>query len=289
MDIREASFSERFDTQSTGFNLDDPFQNNARYATTVTSGGNIDLAPEKASTNVAGFIYQPSWAEGLSLSADWYDVQIRDSIAQLGAQRVVNECFAGNKLLCAQLRIDNGQIGRVFDTFLNVAQARVRGLDYEVVYNMEPDFFGNQPESLTFRGLAGYIAERSDTPFGAPQFDISGWQGNPDTTGILTANYTVGPYAIQLQQRHIASVGNNRLWVEGRDIDDNTIASGNYTNARLGYNRDMTNGGTWGVSLDITNLFDRGPPLIAGLGGQGTPGDYDVYGRRYFLTLRASF
>ncbi len=289
MDIREATFSERFDTQSTGTNIDDPFQNNARYATTVTSGGNVDLAPEKASTNVAGIVYQPSFVAGLSLSADWYDVQIRDSIAQLGPQRIVTDCYAGNQALCAQLRIDNGQIGRIFDVFLNVAQARVRGIDYEVAYSMEPDFFGSQAESLTLRGLAGYIAERSDTPFGAPEFDISGWQGTPDTTGILTANYTVGPYGIQLQERYIASVGNNRLWVEGIDIDNNTISSAKYTNARLSYNQEMDNGGTWGVSLDVTNLFDRGPPRIAGLAGQNVSGDYDIYGRRYFLTVRANF
>jgi iron complex outermembrane recepter protein len=84
-------------------------------------------------------------------------------------------------------------------------------------------------------------------------------------------------------------LGNNRLWVEGIDIDNNSISSAKYTNARFSYNGEMANGATWGVSLDVTNLFDRGPPRIAGLAGQGVPGDYDIYGRRYFVTLRATF
>jgi len=287
-DIREATFSERFDTQSSGFNLIDPFQNNATYASTITSGGNPTLAPENANTVVAGFVYQPSWLPGASLSTDVYDVRVSDSIAQLGAQRIINDCFAGQQALCGQIRFDGGQIGRVFDVFLNVAEARVRGIDYEVAYNMEPNFFSDQDEALTFRLLAGYISERSNTPYQAPKFDISGWQGTPDLTGIMTANYTVGPYSVQLQQRHVASVGLNRLWVEGRDVDDNTVASGNFTNARLGYSGELDNGGTWTLSLDVTNLFDRGPPIVPGA-NQGMPADYDIYGRRFFLSLRVGF
>jgi len=287
-DIREATFSERFDTQSSGFNLIDPFQNNATYASTITSGGNPELAPETADTLVAGFVYQPGWLEGLSISSDWYDVQVSDSIAQLGAQRIINDCHAGNQVICRQIQFDSGQIGRVFDVFLNVAAARVRGIDYELSYNMEPNFFADLNESLTFRALAGYIAERSDTPVGVPQFDISGWLGTPDLTTIATINYTLGAYAIQLQQRYVAAVGQNRLFVEGRDVDDNTVASANFTNARLGYTGEMNNGGTWTASLDVTNLFDRGPPIVAGA-NQGTPADYDIYGRRFFLTLQASF
>ena len=286
-DIREATFSERFDTQSTGTNLIDPFQNNASYQTTITSGGNPNLAPETASTNVAGLVYQPGWLDGLSLSADYYDVRVSDSIAQLGAQRIVNECFAGNQALCAQLRRDGGQIGRIFDVFLNVAQARVRGFDYEVSYNMEPDFFASESESLSVRVLAGYVSERSDTPLNQPKFDISGWLGNPEMNAIATVNYGIGPYSVQLQQRHIGDVGLNRLWVQGREVDDNTVASGNFTNLRLGYSRDMYDA-TWTVSLDVTNLLDRGPPRVPGA-NQGVPADYDIYGRRFFLSLRAEF
>ncbi len=287
-DIREATFSERFDTQSTGTNIIDPFQNNSTYQTTITSGGNEALSPENADTLVAGFVYQPSWLQGASLSADWYDVKVSDSIAQLGAQRIVNECFAGNQSLCGQIRKDQGNIGRIFDVFLNVAQARVRGIDYEFAYRIEPDFFASEQETLSFRTLAGYVAERSDTPFGIPKFDISGWLGNPELNGIATLNYGVGPYSVQLQQRYIGDVGLNRLWVQGVDVDDNTVASGNFTNMQLGYSGELDSGASWTVSLDITNLFDRGPPTVAGA-NQVTPQDYDIFGRRYFVTLRANF
>ena len=288
-DIREATFSERFDTQSTGTTLIDPFLSGATYPTTVTSGGNPDLRPEKAQTNVAGVVYQPGWLPGMSLSADWYDVQIRDSIAQLGPQRIVDECFAGNQQLCSQLRTDQGAIGRIFDVFLNVAQARVRGIDYEFRYDMEPNFFDSQLETFTFRALAGYVQERSDTPFGTPRpAQLAGIRGNPELQGILTANYGIGAWNIQLQQRHIDSVQLNRFWTEGVQVDNNTIASGNFTNARVRYSQDMDNGGNWAVSFDVTNLFDRAPPIIAG-GTQAIDPEYDIFGRRYFVSLRMNF
>jgi iron complex outermembrane recepter protein len=292
-DIREATFAERFDTQSTGLNLVDPFLNGATYATTQTSGGNPDLAPERATTDVAGIVYQPRWAPSLSLSADWYDVQIRDAISQLGPQRIVDECFAGNQLLCQQLRTDGGQISRIFNVFLNVAQARVKGVDYEIAYNMEPDFLANKAESLSIRLLAGHIEERSDTPFGATAAThLEGFREGPFSTpklqAVLSANYRFGPWAVQLTQRHTDGLILNRLWREGVDVDDNTIASANNTNARVGYTAELDSGNTLNVSFDITNLFDEGPPLIAGI-DQAVDPQYDIYGRRFFVSLRMDF
>jgi outer membrane receptor protein involved in Fe transport len=292
-DIREATFAERFDTQSTGLNLIDPFLNGATYQTTQTSGGNPELAPERATTNVAGIVYQPRWAPSLSLSADWYDVKIRDSISQLGPQRIVNECFAGNQALCRQLRTDGGQISRIFNVYLNVATARVKGVDYEIAYRIEPDFLADKAESLSVRLLAGRIEERSDTPFGATEptrleGSREGVFSTPELQAVLTANYAFGPWTVQLTQRHTDGLILNRVWREGVDVDDNTISSANYTNARVAYNADLESGRSLRVSLDVTNLLDEGPPLIPGTDQVIDP-QYDIYGRRFFVSLRMDF
>jgi iron complex outermembrane recepter protein len=288
-DIREATFSERFDSQGGGLTLIDPFLDNATYQTTIVAGGNPLLAPEKASTNVLGLVYQPNWLQGLSFSADWYDVQIRDSIDQLGSQRIVDECFAGNQVLCTQLVTSQGQITRIFDVYLNVAQARVRGVDYELTYNMEPNFFDSQSESFSVRALAGYMQERSDTPLGAPKpTHFAGSRDFPDLTAVVSVDYGVGPWSVQLTQRHIAEVKLNRNWTEGVQVDDNTISAANTTNGRLRYTSEMSNGGEWSASLNVTNLLDDDPPRIAG-NGQQIERDYDIFGRRYFLSFSASF
>jgi outer membrane receptor protein involved in Fe transport len=90
----------------------------------------------------------------------------------------------------------------------------------------------------------------------------------------------------------LESVLLNLGWVEGVHVDDNTISSGNYTDGQLRYTGEMNNGTAWTATFDVTNLLDRGPPVIPGLtftGGQFVDYDYDVFGRRFFISLNASF
>jgi outer membrane receptor protein involved in Fe transport len=291
-DVREATLADRFDAQSTGANFNDPRFGGQIVATTITRGGNPDLIPEKADSLVFGFIYQPGWLEGLRVSVDWYDIKISDSIGTLGVQRIVDECEI-NKVQSLCKQIVTGVAGRVFDVPLNVAQAMVNGFDYEVSYSMEPDFLSSRSETLKIRAFAGYVGERVDVAYGAATGpEQSGSLGMPDLTGSITAVYTIDAYSFQLQQNYTAPTILNFLWTEGVDVDKNTVASGNYTNMRLGYEGELSSGAAWNLGFNVTNLFDRDPPIIAGFGTRGggqQVGDYEAYGRLYQLSLNMNF
>ncbi|MGV3593112.1 MAG: TonB-dependent receptor domain-containing protein, partial [Gammaproteobacteria bacterium] len=300
-DVREATFSERFDFQGGGGSVNDPRFNNSNFQITTVSGGNPDLKPEQANTLVAGIVYEPSWIEGLRLSTDYYDVKIKDAVGTLGIQRIVNECEI-NKVqeLCSKFERDpaTGFIGRVFNTYLNVAQARVEGVDFEAAYRMEPDFFSADAETLNFRLFGGYVMERSDTPLGGTPLDQSGWLGTPDLRAVASLTYGLGPYSMTLQQRYIADTLNKNTgassgWVIGRDVDTLRISSGNYTNLQLGYEGDMSNGGSYRVNFNVSNLFDRPPPIVPSYGTRGgaqtIPQDFDEFGRRYQVSLNVNF
>src|SRR5690606_3702797 len=156
---------------------------------------NPNLNPEQAETLTFGVVLQPTfaaWLEGLQLSVDWYEVKIHGAVDTLGIQRIVDECeLNGVQELCQQIlrNPQTGEIGRILDTFLNVAQAKVEGIDTEIVYNIEPDFLDASFETFSLRALAGYIMERSDTPFGGEPFDVAGSRGTPALTGVLSATY----------------------------------------------------------------------------------------------------
>ncbi|MES2604544.1 MAG: TonB-dependent receptor [Pseudomonadota bacterium] len=263
----------------------------------MVSGGNPNLVPEKANTLVAGFVYQPSFVDGLSLSADWYKLDISDSISSLGAQRIVNDCFSGaSPQLCSQVnRNAEGLLGRVFNTFLNVAQYRLRGIDYEASYQTETNFFDNMEESINIRALAGYQAVNMDVPYGATTgTDVSGTVDNPDLTGNVSITYNLGPYSAQVQQRYIAGGIINPNFIEGVDVDDNTVESYQTTNLRLGYNAETQTGATWSLGFNITNLLDEAPPRIAGFELQGgnnqvVHNNYDWMGRRYQVSFNMNF
>jgi outer membrane receptor protein involved in Fe transport len=299
-DVREATFSERFDFQGGGGSVNDPNFNNSNFQITTVSGGNPNLTPEIADTVVAGFVYQPNFIDGLRLSTDWYEVKIRDAVGTLGIQRIVDECYNGNQAICAQIERDptTGFIGRVFNTYLNVAQAKVEGVDFEVGYNLEPNFLADEQESLDLRVLGGYLIERSDTPLGGVPLDQAGWVNTPDLTAVASATYGFGPYSVQLQQRYIADTLNKNTgatsgWVEGRDVDTLRVSSGNYTNMQLAYKGETDSGGEWRASFNVTNLFDRAPPVIPNYGTRGGAqainNNFDEFGRRYQVSLNMTF
>lgn len=57
------------------------------------TGGNPDLQEETATTFSAGVILQPRFVPGLSITADFWDIEIEDAIAAVGAQDIVDNCY----------------------------------------------------------------------------------------------------------------------------------------------------------------------------------------------------
>jgi outer membrane receptor protein involved in Fe transport len=216
---------------------------------------------------------------------DWYNVRIRDAVAQLGGQRIADECHNGATTLCGLItRGSDGRILTILDTFQNVAGAAARGVDTEVIWRAQPDFLANRAERFNLRWLTGYMAERSDTPLGGSAQNTAGVIGLPKLTSNITATYTVDDWSFQLQARYVDSVLRNRTWIEGIDVDNNQIASMTWFNGRIGYGGELKSGGTWSVALNVQNLFDREPPLFG-----GTNGTYDQFGRRYNLSANFSW
>ncbi len=293
-DAREATFAERFDASVCGLPVEDPEFNNALFQVVGICGGNPNLRPELADTTVVGLVYQPGWAEGLSASVDWWDVRIKDAVGSLGTQRIVHECYAGVTFLCEQIVRDpvTNTISTIYNNYLNVDESRVTGVDFELTYLAEPNFFSSASESLALRLLGGFIGERSDTPLGGRSRDVAGSLTTPEFTAVAVARYTVGPLGVQLQQRYVDETIRNIDWVEGVDVDINTVSSAMYTDLRLSYNG--TAGSTaYRLALDVTNLLDRAPPMIASNsffgGAQLTDAMFDTYGRRFMLSLNVGF
>jgi len=295
-DAREPTFSELFDAQGTNGQIQDPLYNGQSFEISVTRGGNPNLSPEKANTLTAGVVWSPSFSflDGLQLSVDWFDVQVEGSVALLGHQRFVDECRANSKSsLCEFVTFNpQNQVIRVFDTYQNVAGARVRGIDYEVGYRLEPDFFSSQTENFSIRALAGYVAERSNTAAGGKPLDVSGGLGTPKLTGLLTTSYSIGPWGLTMQGRYRDEALINTTWTQGVEVDKNTVPSFTFWSTSLSYNGDTNTGSTWRVGLNVQNVFDKRPTPVPGtaserFAAQSLTGD--VYGRRYNLNVNYSF
>lgn len=305
-DVRAANLSERFDKTGGIDTITDP-RYDETYDVTRFSGGNPAVLPEEADTVTAGFVWQPSFAEGLSLSLDWYQVDIAEAIGQLGTQAVVNRCEEGAQDLCALITRSpqNDRLVLVGDVFINIDQARVRGRDLELAYERSVSWIGDGSQSFRARLFASWLEENSETLAGTNKIDRAGQTGIEQSTGAAyqlpdfkaTANvsYSNGPFTAFVQGRYIGSGIMERGLVEGVDIESNAVDSAFYTDLRLSYTRDLSAGATMEIFGNVTNVLDEDPPVtpyysvFLGHGIQTNSGLFDLVGRSYVAGLRFSF
>lgn len=297
-DVRAGSLSERFDSSRGPGNVTDPTTGTATpYAITVVAGGNPNVNPEKADTLTFGAVYRPQWVPGFALSVDVFDISIDGAIGQLGAQAIVDQCFAGALQLCQYIDRDSSNvISVVRNLFINTDQSKTRGMDVEASYRHPISLFGGG-EQLTVRVLASYIDELSTTLAGAAKVDRAGQTGlaggAPDWQSTLNLTYERGPFSATLQERYLAAGKYDSTWTTGVQIDDNTIDAAWMTNLQFGFDGEWQGLGQYRVSLNVNNVFDVSPPLVASFGFTGSQSTnsalFDVYGRRYTLGLRVKF
>lgn len=298
-DVRAPNMSERFDSAGAGTTVMDPEFDNEAFTLTQIIGGNPNVEPEDALTRTFGLVLQPPGIPDLSVSIDWYEVDITGSIGLLGSQRIVTGCFLGAEELCAQITRDpdTNIITGLSNVFLNINEEAISGVDLELVYSRA--LSGDR--SLTFRMFGGLLNDHSTTNIGAPRLDRAGETGNqafPDVQVNANVTYRHGPFTAFVNQRYIGeglrSFDGNRPELGGVTIDDNTVESMLSTDLRLSYRFDSDAGLSWEIFGNVTNVFDEDPPRAANhssFGGSLYTNNalFDVLGRRFVVGARFQF
>ncbi len=297
-DIRAGTLSERFDTSRGPGNVDDPEDATPNtYPISVISGGNPEVDPELADTLTFGFVFRPMLVQGLSVSVDAYDIDIKGAIGQLGAQQIVDQCFAGATQLCGYIERDGANsISLVSNLFINTDKSRTRGIDIETLYVRPVTLLGGD-ERIRVRALASYIDELSTQLAGAAKIDRAGQTGlgggAADWQGSLSLGYERGAFSGTWQGRYIASGKYDNTWQSGVQIDDNTVDSFFVSNLQLAYDGVVSEATRFQVWLNVSNLFDKDPPLVASFGFTGSQATnsslFDIYGRRYTMGVKFRF
>jgi iron complex outermembrane recepter protein len=104
--------------------------------------GNPNLHPEVAYEWSYGAVYSPKWFKGLTLSADWWHIDMRSIASLLGAQFIVENNLPG--LVIRAPPPAPGQLGPVIlvvDPNENLTGAIFEGLDYEAIYILDSAIF----------------------------------------------------------------------------------------------------------------------------------------------------
>lgn len=115
-------------------------QNEANVPASV--GGNRNLRPETSENVSYGFVFTPSAVDNLSLTMDWYKIDIKNTISTFGAQNLLNLCSTTGQRCNFISRASNGEIVDLADGPINLNSTRVRGMDLVLRYSMDGSYGG---------------------------------------------------------------------------------------------------------------------------------------------------
>ena len=263
-------------------------------------GGNPNLESETARTQSAGFRYNPSWAQGLSIGLDWYRIRLEDVQVFQGAQAVLNGCYrnpgaagaAANESLrddyCAAVsRGLGGSITLLRGGDYNLGRGRVEGFDLLLGYSLPDAGYG----SFDIQWDTTYVKDNTLT------FDVGIYDGKPqwETRSNLTARwkkdawdatwatryysdmeeacpganyfeYGITPTEICSVQTPLASAGVNE------------IPSRTYHDVQLGWTAPWRGR----ISFGARNVFGKEPPVVRNSFAHSFDAAYDLPGGAYY-------
>ena len=119
-------------------------------STSSPNSGNPNLKEEESDTITIGFVWQPTNIKGLSLSADYYSIEIEDAIDALSNEQILNRCyddpsnFGPENSFCADItrNPEDGQIDNMVQRQFNLNGVETSGIDYMFNYAFELDSWG---------------------------------------------------------------------------------------------------------------------------------------------------
>jgi len=290
------------DTSAPGFpgGLPPDFTGGTVTAEAISQGGLGRLAAETSTSNTLGLIWQPEFAD-LSVSVDYFDIEIEDQIDQLGSQSIVRGCYQSEFYPAEQLcdLFDrtglNGGVDNVEDSFINVATQKSRGFDVALRYSI--DVGGG---TLEFDTQHTFQEERNTELFGGDLRDQLGRFGFPEHIGRLWTTYDKGDWSFFWGARFVGSVSNEEDFdgpegtYRGEDVLQVWYADSQiYHDFSVTYYMDR-----WGLRTiaGVSNAFDNNPPQVTTMNGLlNTAGrsafytQYDWLGTRFFLNLTMNF
>ena len=130
--------------------------------------GNPNLHPEVAYEWSYGAVYSPKWIKGMTLSADWWHIDMRSIASLLGAQFIVENNLPG--LVIRGPPPAPGQLGPVIlvvDPNENLTGAIFEGLDYEAIYILDSAIFGHGDFGKLTATVNGTWLSRAELQIGA--------------------------------------------------------------------------------------------------------------------------
>tara|TARA_R110000868_G_scaffold375440_3_gene639988 strand:- start:26642 stop:29569 length:2928 start_codon:yes stop_codon:yes gene_type:complete len=259
--------------------------------------------PETGRTTTFGVVWQPNLPfaaiQNPTISVDYYDINITDTIGAYSANEALNNCYVlGDPAACAGIQRISGSLGTsgagvsLYTTNLNYIRAE--GIEFAASFGTDIGRFGDLSFSLNANYYLTQENQSSDT---TPVITCIGHYGTscnptPETRWVQRTTWTNGAYSASLNWRHIGEmtiepVEASSIFPAFRQID-----AYNYFDLSGSYQ--MSDGILFRAS--VSNLLAELPPIIGNTTGSTAfnngntfPSTYDAFGRVFTVGVSMTF
>lgn len=281
-------------------------------------GGNTDLDVETAESLTFGIVFTPTGVPGLTLTLDYYNIEITDAITTATPGDIFGPCFGpgddgdpfsqadpsapecnfiGRNPLNGSLNGGGDTLG-IITQFSNLGTLETSGFDFRITYDWELDagalqaltfdFVGNITDENLFQATPTSINREC-----VGQFSVNCDPNLPEFSANFRTTADLSDFgAVSLLMRHQDGLEYEEI-LTAPSIDSSYLSMDSETYFDLSWMKDFDYGddNTFSIALLIQNLFDADPPITGSfLGGTGYnsgntyPANYDVLGTRWSLT-----
>jgi iron complex outermembrane recepter protein len=276
----------------------------------IVSGGGVGLL--KAETSVAktlGLIWTPEFAD-LSVSLDYFNIEINNEVTQLGAGTILSKCYASEFFptdpLCSLFQREDDPntsfqgIVSVQDQYINIASQVNKGYDLALAYSVDTSY-----GTLRFDTQHTFQLESKEAFFADTVIDTNGEFGDPKHVATYNLALQKDNWVVNWAINYIGGVSNREAYEDrvGKSTAtyrgeqyDVVIASDSVMYHAFSVIYDWKDQGLK-TAFGVANAFDKQPPQVTtlNLGELSTQGrsafysQYDWLGRRVFLNLSYDF
>lgn len=286
-DIRAPNLADLFSAGTGGLGtvLDQatprfPSPHNSPNPVQVITSGNPNLDPELADTWTAGVVFTPSFAPGLNIAVDYYDIDIKSAITAPAAAQVVLNCFNGSTDACSRVTRDStGELTRVLVVPINANLQTQTGLDIEMSYSV-PLGDGR----MQFRFLGNKVFEAYTQAPGTPVIDRTGEVATPGWKWTANVGYRDDQFGLSVQSRYTGG-GYYDVTTLPTDLPTRYIDGQVLFNLNGEYRLQLGDG-EYTLFGQVQNVFDKTTPPFGDVSGTAPAATFDTLGRTYRIGLR---
>ena len=255
------------------------------------SGGNRELKAEESKSFTLGIVYQPDFIDGLSITTDYWNIEIENAISAVGAQDIIDRCVDSktgvNNEYCSLITRDpaSHEITQIRQFSLNIASLEAAGIDFDIGYNFEA-FSGDVRTNL----IATRLLKRKDFSFqDEPDTfeELAGTAGYAEWQANWSLSYSIDSWDVSWRTRYVEGVSlytDKELALNANPNSNMEFGDYFINDMAVAYNFNS------GIRLKfgIDNVFNRDLPY-GYTGTETTSSAYDNVGRFFHTTASYKF